>query len=481
MTSSTLRARSAGPGRPGGGGDSRPDRARQVLIAGARAAVVSAGIGLAAVAVLVLIGWIAAPHIGIGLSEALRAAVVFWLVAHHAGVQVHGAGRIGMLPLGLVLLPGVLLWRAGRVIARSQRIADPGLALLAVLAIAVPYGLLAGVLAVLSRSPLAAASWPQAVTAGFGVAFIAAGFGAARALRPWGRLAAQLPPATRSLVAGAAAGLAILGGAGSIVTALALAGHLPEYAAVYGLLNPGLVGGALLLLAQVGYLPNAIVWAIAYLLGPGFAVGAGTVVAPTGSALGTLPAFPLLAAIPGGPHGAGPAWLTAVLMAIPYLAGAAAGLVAIRAVPVLAVETAPVRGFATGAAVGLVLGVLAAFSGGPLGDGRLSAVGPSAWQVALVGVLEIGISAAVAAGLVNGLRVRSARVADGRPPAGRFTGAANVADPDAAGSGTGTPPGVDIIDSDPDAGGHVIYLDHWGGTPGPADGPGRPRGPSALP
>ncbi|MHB1595017.1 MAG: cell division protein PerM [Streptosporangiaceae bacterium] len=481
MTSSILRARSTGPDRPGGSDDSRPNRARQVLIAGARAAVGSAGIGLAAVAVLVLIGWIAAPHIGIGLAGALRAAVVFWLVAHHAGVQVHGAGRIGMLPLGLVLLPGVLLWRAGRVIARSQRIADPGLALLAVLAIAVPYGVLAGVLAVLSRSPLAAASWPQAVTAGFGVAFIAAGFGAARALRPWGRLAAQLPPATRSLIAGAAAALAVLAGAGSIVTALALAGHLPEYAAVYGLLNPGLVGGALLLLTQIGYLPNAIIWAIAYLLGPGFAVGAGTVVAPTGSALGNLPAFPLLAALPGGAHGAGPAWLTGVLMAIPYLAGAVAGLVAIRAVPVLTVETAPARGFATGATVGLVLGVLAAFSGGPLGDGRLSAVGPSAWQVALVGVLEIGISAAVAAGLVTWLRARSARVADDGARADLFAGSAGVADPDAAGSGYGTPPGVDITGPGPDAGGHVIYLDRWGGTPGPADGPGRPRGPSALP
>ncbi|MHB1433439.1 MAG: cell division protein PerM, partial [Streptosporangiaceae bacterium] len=455
MTSSTLRARSAGPDQPGGGADSRPDRARQVLIAGARAAAVSAGIGLAAVAVLVLIGWIAAPHIGIGLAGALRAAVVFWLVAHHAGVQVHGAGRIGMLPLGLVLLPGVLLWRAGRVIARSQRISDPGLAVLAVLAIAVPYGLLAGVLAVLSRSPLAAASWPQAVTAGFGVAFIAAGFGAARALRPWGPLAAQLPPATRSLIAGAAAGLAILGGVGSIVTALALAGHLPEYEAVYGLLNPGLIGGALLLLAQVGYLPNAIVWAIAYLLGPGFAVGAGTVVAPTGSALGTLPAFPLLAAVPGGPHGVGPPWLTAVLMAIPYLAGAAAGLVAIRAVPVLALEAAPVRGFATGATMGLVLGVLAAFSGGPRGDGRLSAVGPSAWQVALVGVLEIGISAAVAAGLVNWLRARAAWSTAGASPAGAGRAAASASAPAMAGRVERD------LEREPDDDPHVIYLDRW--------------------
>ena len=54
----------------------------------------------------------------------------------------------------------------------------------------------------------------------------------------------------------------------------------------------------LLLLVQLAYVPNAIVWSICYTLGPGFAFGAGTVVAPTGSALGPLPLLPMLAALP---------------------------------------------------------------------------------------------------------------------------------------------------------------------------------------
>ena len=50
--------------------------------------------------------------------------------------------------------------------------------------------------------------------------------------------------------------------------------------------------------------------------------------------------------------------------------------------------------------------MLAAFTGGPLGSGRLAAVGPSAWQVSLVAILEMGVTAAVAAGAANWLLLR---------------------------------------------------------------------------
>ena len=44
---------------------------------------------------------------------------MLWLVAHHVGFTVRGAGRIGLLPLGLVLLPGALLAMAGRWVVRA--------------------------------------------------------------------------------------------------------------------------------------------------------------------------------------------------------------------------------------------------------------------------------------------------------------------------------------------------------------------------
>ena len=57
--------------------------------------------------------------------------------------------------------------------------------------------------------------------------------------------------------------------------------------------------------------------------------------------------------------------------------------------------------------------VLAAFAGGPLGNGRLAAVGPSGWQVGVVASLEVGVAAAVTAGIANWLRQRASRAPAG--------------------------------------------------------------------
>src|SRR5205085_8793710 len=118
----------------------------------------------------------------------------------------------------------------------------------------------------------------------------------------------------RSIVLGMLGSAAVLAAAGSVLTAASLAVHLPQVRVASDALSPGVGGAALLLLAQLAYVPNAIVWAIAYTLGPGFAFGTGTVVAPTGSALGAVPVFPMLAALPTGirPAGArpgGPGWV----------------------------------------------------------------------------------------------------------------------------------------------------------------------------
>lgn len=473
MTTSALGARPASPDRGGAAADPPPGRTRPLLIAGVLAAGAAAGVGLAVLTILVLAGWIAAPHFGFGLLGVLRTAGVLWLVGHHVGVQVRGAGRIGMLPLGLVLLPGALLWHAGRWVVRGHGLTRLTQALSAAIAVAVPYALLAGALALVSRSALAAPSIPQAVLAGFAVALVAAGFGAARALAPWTQLGALMSPRLRSVLVGAAGALGVLAAAGAALTALALATHVRQFGAVDGLLAPGIVGAGLLILAELAYLPNALLWAIAYILGPGFAVGTGTIVAPTGSALGTLPAFPLLAALPQGPHGSGPPWLAAMVLAMPYLAGAFGGLLIARIAPTPVLEAALIRGFCCGALTGAVLGVLAAFAGGSLGDGRMAAFGPSAWQVAVVAALEVGITAAITAGAASWRYARARSRADVGPPSDELGPL-----PREPGQRPGTVPRQPGADSGSN---HVIYLDRWAGDQGADDPPRRSRGPSVLP
>jgi hypothetical protein len=243
---------------------------------------------------------------------------------------------------------------------------------------------------------------------------------------------------------------AILTAAGAVLAGASLAVHLPEVKVASDVLAPGVGGAALLLLAQLAYVPNAIIWAVAYTVGPGFAFGAGTAVSPTGSALGAVPLFPMLAAMPSGGHPGVPGWVPVAVLALPYLAGIFAGVVTVRITPTPVIEAAPLWGFTAGAAAGLLAGLAAAFAGGPLGHGRLASVGPNGFQVGLVAILELGITAALSAAAANWLILRRAqnRVRETAP------------------IGPQPPPPPSLLpygqrDEEDDASGHRIYLNPW--------------------
>ena len=174
----------------------------------------------------------------------------------------------------------------------------------AAVSIALPYALFTGAVAVASRTPVAAPSLWQAVMVGFLIALLAGGFGAARGLAPWRKLA------------GPGAAAAAVGDPGHARGARGARRrrarcspprrcivHLSAYKPAVTALNPGIFGSVLLLLASLCYLPNSVIWAVAYMLGPGFSFGIGTAVSPSGSALGAIPAFPMLAALPVGHEG----------------------------------------------------------------------------------------------------------------------------------------------------------------------------------
>jgi hypothetical protein len=353
----------------------------------------------------------------------------------------------------------------------------------AALAVAVPYAALSAVLAAAGRSAQAAPSVLQALVCGFLLAVTAAGLGGARALAPWSQLTGLMSARLRSVVLGAAGALAALAIVGALLVGASLAVHLGQYGSIDAALGPGIVGACLLMLAQLAYVPNAIVWAIAFTLGPGFAFGTGTVVAPTGSMLGPLPAFPMLAALPAGPHPAIPGALSAAVLAVPYLAGAFGGLLVARAAPTPVLEAAPLWGFGAGALAGGVLAVLAWFAGGSLGSGRLAAVGPSPWQVGVVAVLEVGVAAAISAGLVNWLRHR-ATMARTAPPDTRLARGGRAAvdrQPAAHPAAAGYLAEGSYLGED----GHIIYLNPWTEAGPAAAAAARDRaaehGPASLP
>jgi hypothetical protein len=438
-----------------------------MLMAGGVAAIAAAGGGLAVLATLTLIGWITAPHVGLGggLAGALRSAGLLWLVAHHVEVTVHGVGKVGLLPLGLVLLPATLIERAGRWMTNEGHVTSLLEVGPAAVSIALPYALFTGAVAVASGTPVATPSLWQAAMMGFLIALLASGFGAARGLAPWRKLAMRVPPRPRSLILGTLAALALLTVCGAILGAMSLMVHIGAYKLAVGRLDPGIIGSVLLLLASLCYLPNSVIWSIAYMLGPGFSFGVGTAVSPSGSALGALPAFPMLAALPVGSKAAFPAWLGFFVLAMPYLAGALAGLMTVRIAPTPTLEAAPLWGLVTGTLTAVVIGFGAKVSGGPLGAGRLASVGPSGGEVGLVAVLEVGVTAALVAGAANWLiirhHVRRLSAVQAQEPL-----AARVSSPQARLSGplpsrvSGPLPAL-IVDETDDAGGHRIHVNPW--------------------
>ncbi|WP_433353163.1 cell division protein PerM [Microtetraspora malaysiensis] len=398
---------------------------RPLPVSGMLAGAGTLGVGLAVLTTLTLIGWAAAPRgaFGQGLPGVFRAACQLWLAAHHAGFAIPG-GRVGLLPLGLTILPGVLLYRAGLWMARdadlrlrmparlpkgtprdvenARRRAQLVLVAQAGVSLAAPYALLAGMISLVAQNEVTQPFLGEALASHFVLAFLAGSLATARTIGPWKSMLRLLPDRTRSVVAGTAVALSIMLITGLLLVLAAIAVKFPEIRQLSETLNPGFVGGLLLLLVEALYLVNAAIWGMAYIAGPGFAIGTGTLVAPTGVKLSAVPTVPLLGALPES--GVAPTWIMGVI-ALPFLAGAVAGVVVARVAPTPTIEAAPLWGFGCGLTSGAAAGLLAALSGGPLGGARLSAVGPSPWEVALSVALEVGVAAGISAGIANWLLI----------------------------------------------------------------------------
>ncbi|MGB3039732.1 MAG: DUF6350 family protein, partial [Candidatus Nanopelagicales bacterium] len=346
-------------------------------MASALAAGWSAVITLLIVGAVVIGAWIMGAGSG-DVGSALDMTGTAWLVAHHIPVSIPG-GSVSELPVGIVLLPGWLLWRAGSWAARRSgacmwRELRVGVA--AAAGVYATFGLfLAGFTATDSASVE-----PLYALIGSGLfAVLAFGGGASWQAGLWPSLADRFTPTMRRRTHAAVTGfMALLAAAASLI-AISLVVHFSTAKQMLAQLGPGLLGNVFLLLLGVAYLPNALSWAVGYLVGPGFAVGGTTSVSMFGVSAGALPAFPLFAAVPGS---AAP-WAPALLV-FPLIAGGLAVKVLHRdgPLPIRSVASLRERVWVAGIAAGAVL-VLCVVGGGGLGSGRLAMMGPSAIPVAL--------------------------------------------------------------------------------------------------
>jgi hypothetical protein len=362
----------------------RRDVVGTLPVAAVTAALWAAAVGLVTIGVLVTVVWAVSARGDDGLLTPLAASGVIWLVAHHAPVET-ATGTVTLLPMLLLALPLVLLQRAGRWAARVTATADRHDAALLVGAATTAY---AGLAFLVSQgaslggatvSPLRALLWSGLV------ALLGLTAGVVDGAGLWPELVDRIPQWLRrsgstALIAGRA--LAVVVG---VVALAAVVARWSTEASLARSVSSGVGDTVGLVLVSLAYLPNLLVWALAYVVGPGFGIGIGGSVTAWSSGGSLLPGIPILGAVPPDAPAAAP-----LLLLLPVLCGVVASVLLRRRQQLhLRDEVTALLG---GAALLGVLTVLACLlAGGSLGGGRLTALGPPAL---LTGLATFGFVAA---------------------------------------------------------------------------------------
>ncbi|MFE5671204.1 DUF6350 family protein [Agromyces sp. NPDC056523] len=384
------------------------------LLAALEAAVCTlVGYGIALVPLMVL--WATRFELAAPIDVFFRAAADAWLLGHGvdlvvrldeltaASVGVGGAAEpftVTIALLGFSLLTFAFGVRIGR------RASDSGTPIVGAASAVVVVGLLGTGLGVFGTTDVAApvvwqgAVMPALVMAagvlvGIAIAFARGGWSTDVTTGAVRRGVDAFPLAARAGVRSA-----IRIGVGSAMGVIAVAAVLVtvriavEHPTIIGLsqaLAAGVDGGIAIVLAELALLPNLVIWAAAWILGPGFALGAGTTVSPSVTLIGPVPGLPLLGGLPAEGAPLGVLWL-----ALPVLLGFGGAVLVARSAPDRDGEPWWVTlavGLAAGGIAGAVLGVLAACSAGAVGPGRLAEVGPDALLVAASAASSVGVGA----------------------------------------------------------------------------------------
>jgi len=363
-------------------------------IAYAIAGVASAGIVLLGCMAIGLAGWFAADAGAHGdTRDALRVGADAWLLAHGSQLQMEAA-TISVVPLGLTLFCAYVTFRLGRWAGATSVVQDGRTVLMGTLVLAGVYGVVATATAVLASLEIAQPNLGRSFVGGFLVAFLAGGAGAVSGSGRWPVWRAHVPKHVLAVGTGAASVVLLMCAAGSVLVATALLLDFGSAANVLALLHTDVPNGLIYTAAVATVVPNAVLFGGAYLLGPGFVVGSGTLVSPSVVVLGPVPAFPLLAALPD--DGA-TAWWSVLLVAVPVLVAAVSACLMLHRYPVQRYDVGALRGLAAGVLGGVLFALATGLAGGSVGPGRMTDVGALVGQSVAAAAVAMGIG-----GLIGG-------------------------------------------------------------------------------
>jgi len=371
-------------------------------LVGALAAVQACVAGLVFAVVPVMLVWLTSARVGARWSEAARVGADLHVLAHGGSLALP-SGQITLVPLGLTLLAvGLCRVGGGRVVEALRAVSDPVPRrdlLAATAAFVVVYAALTGTAAVVAGSQAARPLAARAVLGAVLVTLLAVALPAAWSAWAPGPLRNRV-----GVLAGATARCLVgLAAAATLLVAVALVAGRDRVLAVHEALEPGAAGHVGLVLLQLTVVPVLVVWGLAYLAGPGFAVGTGTAVEVGGTTVGPLPAVPVLGGLPEPGTSWGPEiGFLAVLVVV--ACGAVAGWTVARRRPDAGVRDVVVDLLAVALTAGVVVLVGAAAASGSVGPGRMAQVGPQPLLTAAVVTGEVLAGTAVGT-LLAGRRV----------------------------------------------------------------------------
>lgn len=343
-------------------------------------------------------------------TRSLDLGAGLWLLAHGVPLAI-GADVVTLVPLGLTLLAVYTCH------ASARRSGYP--TTLSLTAGVAGYVTVAVVLSLLVRPSVGhvvLAASGALVVSGVGLATGLARRPEAPPLRGLTRpLWSRVPAPVRAGVPAGVLALALLVAAASVVTVLWVLAGRATIADVIDALRLDAVGGAVLALAELAFLPNLVVWALAWVAGPGFHLGAGTTFTTGEVVPGPIPAVPMLGALPQPDSAGGLVELVPLLLVV---VGVVAGVWLHRRLAVVRASDSLVAGVAAALTAGALAGALVSLASGAIGPQRMADVGAQWWAVGgmvalgvLVGSLVVVLpgDALVRSGVRAGLRGKARR------------------------------------------------------------------------
>ena len=386
---------------------------------------------------------------GTEFSSVAAMSAHLWLLIHGVPLDLSAvfgasAGTMTLVPLGLSILPLLFCYRSGRRLARASY---EGEFLIPVLSGSVTYALICSAVygwASPSPKPLQVLN---AALVPLGIVVVGLMWGGYREARSLSRMVgvdtaeqiSQMSQYSRwagsyawAVVRAAVVAAVAFVGLGALLLALGILGGWSQVVATYQELHAGPVGDTAVTLLQLGFLPNLVIYAMAWSTGAGFAFGAGTSIGLTSSNAGSLPMLPILGAVP---ESLGSAGLLGLL--VPVAAGAIAGWWFLREGEdhldewvALKVPFRPLSALLSSLALGVLTGLLTSLAAlwlgwisyGSLGVGRFTEVGAEPLSFAGHTALWVGFGVALGNLLSRALVPDSSRdlprFADERPNLG---------------------------------------------------------------